>query len=700
MAADNWFNIASDLTNDSSFHSSVDIMGVHYPCGWNAPELVCSDNTYTPIAEKLNMPIWASESGTQNYDAGAIPLARALNRDYIDSRMTAYINWSLIAAWYSTLPYYGDGLMLADQPWSGYYHVGKSIWVDAQTTQFTGIGWQYIDSACGFLLGNRNNGSYVTLKSPGGSDYTIIIETVDASASQIAKFTVTGGFSVNTLHVWSTNLNSSDQSTYFVQQQDITPENGIFTISLKQGFVYTLSTTSGQVKGATKPPSSSILNLPYKENFDEYPIGTIPKYFDSIQGAFEVDSCRGGRTGMCMRQEINISPDMWPGGSPTAPLAVVGDPGWSNYKVSTDALIEQTGYIELIGRLGAQSESSPGASQGYHLRLQSNGTWTLFKEDISGKDTQLGTGTRLFGLNSWHNLSLGFNADTINAYIDSILVAALNDETYSTGQAGILVSKWQNAEFDNFNITGTGSSSAGWITVDDAMEGTGINSFNYIGAGWQHCTACGTDLYNQTNSWDNVINDYVTVEFFGTQIKFYGVHDPGHGIGAISVDGSSETNIDFYAAVRDGDQLMWTSPVLSDSEHVFKLRVTGSKNVNSTNTWVVPDRVDILSPGVTGVKKTNIVPAGYYLFQNQPNPFNPNTIISYQLPVSSGVILKVYDILGRDVKTLVNEQQSAGKYNVSFNASKLSSGIYFYMLNAIGSNGRSFNSVKKMLYLK
>jgi hypothetical protein len=197
-----------------------------------------------------------------------------------------------------------------------------------------------------------------------------------------------------------------------------------------------------------------------------------------------------------------------------------------------------------------------------------------------------------------------------------------------------------------------------------------------------------------------MINDYVTVEFYGTQIKFYGVHDPSHGIGAISVDGSSETNIDFYAAVRAGNQLMWTSPVLSDSEHVFKLRVTGNKNVNSTNTWVVPDRVDILSPGVTGVKKTNLVPVGYYLFQNQPNPFNPTTIISYQLPVSSKVILKVYDVMGREIKTLVNEFQSEGNHSVIFNADRLSSGVYLYEINSLGSTGQIFNSVKKMLLLK
>ena len=86
----------------------------------------------------------------------------------------------------------------------------------------------------------------------------------------------------------------------------------------------------------------------------------------------------------------------------------------------------------------------------------------------------------------------------------------------------------------------------------------------------------------------------MTVAFTGTQIKFYGVKDPGHGIGAVSIDGGAETNIDFYASTRAGNVLLWTSPALTSGSHTFKLRVTGTKNVSSSNTWTVPDRVDIV----------------------------------------------------------------------------------------------------------
>jgi hypothetical protein len=134
-------------------------------------------------------------------------------------------------------------------------------------------------------------------------------------------------------------------------------------------------------------------------------------------------------------------------------------------------------------------------------------------------------------------------------------------------------------------------------TIDDSIQGTDSNQFNYVGSGWQHNSdACEANPceYNYDNSWDNTTNDYVTLTFTGVQITFYGVLDTVHGIGAVSVDGGSETMIDFYAASRAGDQLMWTSPTMPEGNHTFELRVTGDKNPSSTDTFVTVDRVDIL----------------------------------------------------------------------------------------------------------
>ncbi|HMQ70699.1 MAG TPA: T9SS type A sorting domain-containing protein, partial [Ignavibacteria bacterium] len=93
----------------------------------------------------------------------------------------------------------------------------------------------------------------------------------------------------------------------------------------------------------------------------------------------------------------------------------------------------------------------------------------------------------------------------------------------------------------------------------------------------------------------------------------------------------------------------------------------------------------------------------YKLFQNYPNPFNPSTKIRYKLPEEITVSLKVYDILGNEVITLVNEKQNKGNYEVSFFSNvtgvNLASGIYFYKLSATGRTG-NFTDIKSMILIK
>lgn len=130
----------------------------------------------------------------------------------------------------------------------------------------------------------------------------------------------------------------------------------------------------------------------------------------------------------------------------------------------------------------------------------------------------------------------------------------------------------------------------------------------------------------------------------------------------------------------------------------YYLRLTSSVNeeVNLSLSDIQMDNV-VLEKSKLNIRnfKGETLPIEYALEQNYPNPFNPTTTIRYQLPKDGMVTLKVYDILGAEVVTLVNEEKVAGKYEVNFNAATLASGVYIYRLSV-----NDFVNVKKMVLLK
>jgi hypothetical protein len=105
---------------------------------------------------------------------------------------------------------------------------------------------------------------------------------------------------------------------------------------------------------------------------------------------------------------------------------------------------------------------------------------------------------------------------------------------------------------------------------------------------------------------------------------------------------------------------------------------------------------------LTGIKSKNSnTPKTFNLSQNYPNPFNPSTYISYQIPADAIVTLKIFNLLGNEIKTLENGFTTAGSHQIQFNAQGLSSGVYFYTIQASSLNGKqTFRSTKKMILMK
>jgi O-glycosyl hydrolase len=442
VADDTSFNPANDVVTDPAFAAAVQVLGSHYVCGYRGSQSNCPS---TANAVASGKKIWASENGSDDYNAGAVALARGINRGYLDGKMTAYLNWPIIAAITPNIPFPTMGVALANQPWSGNYSIGKNAWVMAQTTQFTAPGWRYLDSSSGYLGGNRANGSYVSLRSPSTGDYSVVIETMDATAAQTFTGSVTGGLSTGAVHVWSTNVTGTGD---MVHESDVSSS---FTITLQPGRVYTLTTTTGQGHGTATSPAAGSFPLPYTDNYDGYALGREAKYLSDMQGAFEVANCTG-RTGHCVRQMSPRAPITWDGLSD--PYALAGDLGWSNYKVSSDVLMETAGYVEVIGRASWQHAFGPAGLDAYYLRISNTGAWSLIRNTTDNPMTVLRSGTTTApGLNTWHNLALTFSGSTLTAALDGTTLATLTDATWVTGQIGLGTSQTETAQFDNLSVT-------------------------------------------------------------------------------------------------------------------------------------------------------------------------------------------------------------------------------------------------------
>ena len=150
-----------------------------------------------------------------------------------------------------------------------------------------------------------------------------------------------------------------------------------------------------------------------------------------------------------------------------------------------------------------------------------------------------------------------------------------------------------------------------------------------------------------------------------------------------------ETSADKFS--KENFDLNWSA-----DENNFKTKIVAFKNdklaeVTDINNHIVESD----NNGNTEVENFTELPKEFSIEQNYPNPFNPATTINYSIPSTQYTVLKIYDIAGKEVMTLVNETKPAGRYTVKFDGSNLGSGVYFYKITA-----GNFSAVKRMLLIK
>ncbi len=168
----------------------------------------------------------------------------------------------------------------------------------------------------------------------------------------------------------------------------------------------------------------------------------------------------------------------------------------------------------------------------------------------------------------------------------------------------------------------------------------------------------------------------------------------------LAESGISVSSVEVSYQGDDRKVLLTTSTTLTDSMDIIQVSNVQSSSgetiiTNSLSSFVVNH--------VTSVNDNKAVIDNFKLNQNYPNPFNPSTIISYQIPARSFVSIKVYNVLGIEITSLINDYKTSGKYSISFDALSvkggLASGIYFYRLSATNKTG-SFIKTRKMLLTK
>lgn len=200
-------------------------------------------------------------------------------------------------------------------------------------------------------------------------------------------------------------------------------------------------------------------------------------------------------------------------------------------------------------------------------------------------------------------------------------------------------------------------------------------------------TTAGTVLIKKINTNGTSFSDAFVSNIFNNKLFF--IADDGNGFDLYSTDGTSAGTVKVNSPTHSLTQQLKNTQelVIANGSLYFMANYTGLADL-----WRIKGQA-------TGIENNleSSLPTEFKLEQNYPNPFNPTTNIQYQVSSSSNVTLKVYDVLGKEVAVLVNEEKQAGRYSVqlSANSYQLSSGMYFYKLTA-----GNYSTTKKMLLMK
>jgi len=287
-------------------------------------------------------------------------------------------------------------------------------------------------------------------------------------------------------------------------------------------------------------------------------------------------------------------------------------------------------------------------------------------------------------------------ADTVHTFmspgVHTVVLSVTNQRAFTARDSVTITATGNGTPFTGTPIPVPGTIPA--VYFDKGGEGVGYHDNEPANIGLLFRPSEGVDIENSNNGGYDVYW-MVAGEWleYTIQIPSDGFYDfipsvasvPGFGNYRILID-----NVDVSgkkAVLNTGGWQNWRSiatPKVSVKQGTRILRIEINTDTPSEKkNWLFSLRsIQVNASGGVGVLPSAVPPTSFTLAQNFPNPFNPSTIVSYQMPVAGHVNLRVYDVLGREVTTLVNEEKSAGTYSATWNAGYMPSGVYFYRLTA------------------
>ncbi len=567
-STENW-NISPIIKGNADLRESISVITRHYK--QDSPQ----------FSKDCNLPIFDSEDiAPYRHDFSfALDMAYKIIRSYASGKMVQYVMHPIIEAIYDNVPYTCKSILLASNPWTGYYEVQSSLWVVAQFTQFIEPGWCYIDSACY----SSSQYSYLTLQDPKTKDISIIILN-RSDAIENFEFKLENSIEP-CFHSWVTN-----EKQQFSMMDDINIINNKVCVSIEPKSICTLTTTTGQKKGHSKfhIPMETRFNLPYSDDFNSYEIGKQPRFTIDQSGAFEISD--GGKNGgFCLKQVLtnSMKPIDWERRTTPLPYTIFGGQELTNYKVSFDFYMEEMPERDYEGYilLGARCNYAPASSdipECYNVRIYYNGRWLL----SCGQIVLIAGRILNFSHSTWHNLAITCEQNQISAYHDGELLGAVINTEIPSGNivlgCGYNIVKYDNVKIEK--IENLSEYCRRYSILDNAIK---------LSGDWMK-VGNNSDNYYRTLLVSSEKGSQIDFTFNGTSLNIIGLADSESGKAEIYIDERKISTIDTFSDSKRFRKSLFSIHNLAHENHRFRMVVLGTQNEDALGNNISINAVELV----------------------------------------------------------------------------------------------------------